>query len=140
YALGATLYHAITGNRPPDAPSRVVEDEYVPAREAARGSYRSTFLDAVDKALRIEVGQRPQLIADWRGALLAPEPKRKASRVASRLPTPGGLLGRLRAAGEPAADHGAPTQPVSAEVAAPASVPASLVPGPPDAPQRKGQL
>src|SRR5688572_30052379 len=67
YALGATLYHAITGKRPPDAPSRVVNDEYVPAREAAPGSYRATFLDAIDKALRIEVGQRPQRIADWRG-------------------------------------------------------------------------
>ena len=40
YALGATLYHAITGKRPPDAPSRVVKDEYVSAREAALGSYR----------------------------------------------------------------------------------------------------
>ena len=28
YALGATLYHAITGKRPPDAPSRMVNDEY----------------------------------------------------------------------------------------------------------------
>ena len=34
YALGATLYHAIAGKRPPDAPSRMVNDEYVPA---ARG-------------------------------------------------------------------------------------------------------
>jgi serine/threonine protein kinase len=136
YALGATLYHAITGRRPPDAPSRVVNDEYVAAGEAAHGSYRSTFLDAIDKALRIEVAQRPQRIADWRGALLAPEPKRKASRAASRLPTPGTLLGRLRAAG----DGGAQAQPAAPEMAAPASVPASLVPVPPDAPQRKGQL
>ena len=67
YALGATLYHAITGKRPPDAPSRVVNDEYVPAREAALGSYRSAFLDAIDKALKLEVGERPQSIADWRG-------------------------------------------------------------------------
>ena len=40
YALGATLYHAIAGKRPPDAPSRMVNDEYVPAREAALSSYR----------------------------------------------------------------------------------------------------
>ena len=108
YALGATLYHAVTGKRPPDAPTRVVNDEYVPAHKGAYGSYRSTFLDAIDQALRIEVGRRPQRIADWRGTLLAPEPKRKASRAASRLPTPGTLLGRLRAAGEPAANDGAP--------------------------------
>ena len=41
YALGATLYHAVTGKRPPDAPSRMVKDEIVPAREAALSSYRA---------------------------------------------------------------------------------------------------
>ena len=80
YALAATLYHAITGKRPPDAPSRVVNDEYVPAREAAQGTYRDGFLDAIDKALRIEIGERPQRIADWRAALLGPEPAHKPER------------------------------------------------------------
>src|SRR5262245_27330360 len=65
YALGATLYHAITGKRPPDAPSRMVNDEYVPAHAAALSSYRSGFLAAIDKALRLEVGERPQPIARW---------------------------------------------------------------------------
>src|SRR5215510_1688381 len=56
YALGATLYHAITGKRPPDAPSRVVSDEYVPAAEASLAAYRSSFLSAIDRALHLEVG------------------------------------------------------------------------------------
>jgi serine/threonine protein kinase len=38
YALGATLYHAVSGKRPPDAPSRMVNDEYVPARAVALSS------------------------------------------------------------------------------------------------------
>jgi serine/threonine protein kinase len=140
YALGATLYHAITGKRPPDAPSRVVNDEYVPARAAALGSYRSTFLDAIDRALRIEVAQRPQRIAEWRAPLLAPEPKGKAGRARPRLPTPRTLLDRLRVAADPVAHRGARTRSAAPDVASPASVPASLVPAPPDAPQRKGQL
>ncbi len=37
YALGATLYQAVTGKRPPDAPSRVVQDELHPG---ARGGSR----------------------------------------------------------------------------------------------------
>ena len=86
YALGATLYHAITGKRPPDAPSRIVNDEYVAAGEAALSSYRSGFLGAIDKALRLEVGERPQSIAEWRGDLLAPEPKRAPGRLGLRLP------------------------------------------------------
>ena len=76
YALGATLYHALSGKRPPDAPSRMVNDEYVSARDAALSSYRPAFLAAIDKALRLEVGERPQSIAEWRKTLLAPEPKR----------------------------------------------------------------
>lgn len=74
YALGATLYHAVTGKRPPDAPSRMVKDEIVPARDAALSSYRASFLKAIDRALALNVDSRPQSIAAWRGDLLAPEP------------------------------------------------------------------
>lgn len=74
YAMGATLYHAVTGKRPPDAPSRMVKDELVPAREAALSSYRASFLRAIDRALTLTVEGRPQSIAAWRGDLLAPEP------------------------------------------------------------------
>ncbi len=76
YALGATLYHAITGKRPPDAPSRMINDELVPAREAALSSYRSGFLKAIDRALTLKIEGRPQEIAAWRGDLLAPDPPR----------------------------------------------------------------
>ena len=76
YALAATLYHAVTGKRPPDSPSRMLKDEMVPAREAAVGGYRSTFLDAIDKALSLAIDARPQSVAAWRGALLAPKPKK----------------------------------------------------------------
>jgi len=76
YALGGTLYHAITGKRPPDAPSRMVKDDFVPAREAALSSYRNGFLKAIDKALALNIDQRPQSIAAWRNELLAPDPVR----------------------------------------------------------------
>ncbi|MEI9899034.1 MAG: serine/threonine-protein kinase [Hyphomicrobium sp.] len=76
YALAGTLYHAITGKRPADAPSRMVKDEHVPAREAALSSYRSGFLKAIDKALTLSVDARPQSIAAWRNDLFAPDPVR----------------------------------------------------------------
>lgn len=77
YALAATLYHAVTGKRPPDAPSRMVHDELIPAREAALSSYRAGFLQAIDRALALEIKDRPQNIAAWRGELLAPDPPRQ---------------------------------------------------------------
>ncbi len=74
YALGATLYHAVTGKRPPDSPSRMVKDELISARDAALASYRPGFLRAIDKALALGIEARPQSIVAWRGDLLAPEP------------------------------------------------------------------
>ncbi|WP_045834868.1 serine/threonine-protein kinase [Hyphomicrobium sp. 99] len=76
YAFAATLYHAVTGKRPPDSPSRMLKDEMVPVREAALGGYRATFLDAIQQALSLTPDGRPQSVAAWRGALLAPEPEK----------------------------------------------------------------
>ena len=136
YALGSTLYHAISGKRPPDAPSRVVNDEYISAKAAALGSYRNGFLDAIDKALKIEVGERPQSIAEWRGLLFAPDPKRERAGLGLNLPIVR-KLGQLRTsalAGQKAAEP-VVTDPTIAHTDSP-----SLVPVPPDAPQPKGQL
>jgi serine/threonine protein kinase len=76
YALGATLYHAITGKRPPDAPSRMVKDELIPVKDGALASYRAGFLQAIDRALLLSIEARPQSIAAWRGDLLAPDTPR----------------------------------------------------------------
>lgn len=76
YAFAATLYHAVTGKRPPDSPSRMLKDEMVPVREAALGGYRASFLDAIQQALTLVVDGRPKSVAAWRGALLAPEPEK----------------------------------------------------------------
>ena len=134
YALGATLYHAITGKRPPDSPSRMVSDDYIVAREAALSSYRASFLAAIDKALLLEVTERPQSIAAWRGALLAPDPKR-AGGLGLRLAlvrTLGGKRAEKAAAVSPKGKEEPDVRPPARE--------ATLVPLPPDAPQPQGQL
>ena len=126
YALAATLYHAITGKRPPDSPSRMLKDEYVPAREAALGAYRSTFLDAIDRAMALSVEARPHSVAEWRGALLAPEPKKP------------GFLAKMR--GELAAKKEDAKVAKGAAAATRALPSKTGIPPPPDAPGPKGQL
>lgn len=117
YALAATLYHAITGQRPPDSPSRMLKDEYVPAAQAALSSYRSTFLEAIDRGLALGIDARPQSVAAWRGPLLAPEPKKP------------GFLARMREEKEPARPARTSRNKIIAE-ADPALLPPPDVPGP----------
>ena len=123
YSLGATLYHAVTGKRPPDAPSRVLKDEYVPARNAALSSYRPEFLAAIDEALRIEITDRPQTVDAWRRALLPPPIQPEKHSL-------GAALGLKRSSKK------------TAKIVAEATPPAPMAPGPPapDAPQARGQL
>ena len=81
YALAGTLYHAVTGKRPPDAPSRMVTDEFIPACEAAIGGYRKGFLNAIDKALKLKIEARPKSVAAWRKELMAPDPQKRGWRT-----------------------------------------------------------
>lgn len=69
YALGATLYHAITGYRPLDAPTRLSGSEIAPARAVTHGDYRPGFLAAIDHALELKAEDRPATIRPWREAL-----------------------------------------------------------------------
>ena len=71
YSLAATLYHAMTGKRPTDAPSRMVVDELISVRSAALASYRPGFLAAIDRGLRLDINKRPKSIAVWRDELTA---------------------------------------------------------------------
>ncbi|MCZ7595845.1 MAG: serine/threonine protein kinase [Hyphomicrobium sp.] len=126
YALGATLYHAVTGKRPPDAPSRMVKDELIAAREAALSSYRAGFLKAIDKALALNVEARPQSIPAWRGDLLAPDPVRT------------NWLGRTAGRGKNRKDK-EEAEPAPA-AAATAPIAPTPTPPPPDVPGPKGGL
>ena len=65
YALGAVLYHCLTGRPPPDAPARASSDELVPLAEAALQTPSRALQDAVQAALAIHARDRPQTLAEW---------------------------------------------------------------------------
>jgi serine/threonine protein kinase len=71
YALGATLYLAVTGRVPTEATARMLEDGLKPSMTSARTGYRSTFLAAIDAAMRLHPRDRPQSVAAWRESLFA---------------------------------------------------------------------
>jgi len=135
YALGATLYHAATGKRPPDAPSRMVNDDYRPARSVALSSYRPRFLKAIDAALTLDVAKRPRSIGAWRGELLiqeTPPPKPAKQGWLTRR----SKKGKKNKAGTPSSIE--PSASTARAVDADgATVP---IPPPPDAPGPKGGI
>ncbi|SHE75459.1 serine/threonine protein kinase [Ruegeria intermedia] len=70
YVLGATLYHAISGERPIDGQTRLnafnngQPDPYVPLTGRFQG-YPEGFLEAIDKAMELHATDRLQSALDW---------------------------------------------------------------------------
>ncbi len=72
YALAATLYWLVAGERPPEAPERqLAPARYRSALQAGAGRYGPAFLKAIDWGLQLQPGDRPQSVAAFRQALFA---------------------------------------------------------------------
>ena len=69
YGLAATIYRAISGVKPQDAPGRMLEDSLVPAVELLNGKFPISLLTALDKALAIRPEARPQTIEEFRNLI-----------------------------------------------------------------------
>ena len=69
YALGGMCYRALTGEVPDDATDRMRNDPLVPVAQRCIDQARGEFLLAIDWALRVDEGDRPQSISAWRAEL-----------------------------------------------------------------------
>ena len=104
YSLGASLYHAITGNAPVDCQRRLSakaegrDDPLAPLVGTAVG-YPTSFLASIDKAMAVQAGLRHQTARDWLKTLtpLAASSDRPAPRsvVLFRRSAPAGAVDRV---------------------------------------------
>ncbi len=69
YGLGAVCYRCLTGEPPDDATERLREDPLVPISKRCKGKASAALLGAIDRALRVNEGERPQSIKVWRSEL-----------------------------------------------------------------------
>ena len=106
YALGATLYRAVIGNKPPEATARMTKDTCVPAIKAGARNYGPELLSAIDAALAVNELDRPKNVAAFRAIL------------DGRTPGPAKLAGETGDVTKPLKTT-APPPPPSGEPAAP---------------------
>ncbi len=69
YGLSATLYHAITGQTPPSAFDRMLDDAYQPLGKRMPAGFALGLLAGIDAGLAVRASDRPQSIAGWRPIL-----------------------------------------------------------------------
>ncbi|NNF23333.1 MAG: serine/threonine protein kinase [Rhodobacteraceae bacterium] len=87
YALGASFYHLITGEAPPNSQTRVSAiaedkpDPYVPLSTGVPG-YDWFFLDALDRALAVFPKDRLQTAQEWITAIDEEKRRKQALEVA----------------------------------------------------------
>ena len=72
YSLAGLLYLAVSGSPPASAVERANGTSFEPAVSAAKGKYRTEFLQAIDWGLKLSPIQRPRTIQDWSKALQRP--------------------------------------------------------------------
>lgn len=82
YAVGALLHFAIVGCPPPASISRIMKDSLQPLSSAGLSGYSREFLTAVDRALALQPGDRPQSIAELRDLLRVTENDRTIINLA----------------------------------------------------------
>ncbi len=119
YAMSAVVYRAITNTNPPDAVSRMHDDNVPLALASARGRYSEPFLKAVGWALMMNEKVRPQDVDVWKSALLGSEP---APQAGVTMIWPGGAAATVKqGAGMEAATVRLAPRPASAATQKPPS-------------------
>ena len=106
YALGATLYYAISGKTPVGPTGRLAalvtrkSDPLTSAMEVGAGRYSDSFLQAIDWALSFKPDERPQDLSEWRVAFTEDQqkvqPLTQSKPVKPATPKPERLVRRSR--------------------------------------------
>jgi protein kinase-like protein len=85
YALGATLYRAISGKPPEESTLRSIDDRLIPVARLGEGRYRPGFLKTIDTCLAVRHEDRPQSIGQLRAMLFSPGPNDSVFAEATKL-------------------------------------------------------
>ena len=83
YALGAVCYRALTGDTSVDAIDRLENDPLEPISKRCAGKGGLEFLKAIDSALNVTEGGRPQTVTSWKTAVMSAGPTPQVESMAA---------------------------------------------------------
>ena len=92
YALGMVVYRCISGVGDSELPDAVTrgriqrkgQNDLQPAIEAGKGQYSQKLLEAIDWAIEVDEGERPQSVTEWQTALSGGRTRKRSSRTVSK--------------------------------------------------------
>ncbi|RZV52691.1 MAG: serine/threonine protein kinase, partial [Sphingomonadaceae bacterium] len=91
YALGVVLYECVTGEKPLEVLERMHGEDDTPLAQRDLPGYSQDFLKAIDAAMVIRPGDRPQSVARWLrlfSGAIEPNDDGEATRVAPMMDDP----------------------------------------------------
>ena len=86
YSLAAVMYRNMTGEKPPVAADRVLDDGFLPLSDMRPSDFSAEFCRAVDWALKVKPNGRPHSLDQWRRNLESTQRQKKAP--STKLPPP----------------------------------------------------
>ena len=106
YALGMVAYRCISGISDSELPDAVTrgriqrkgQNDLQPAIEAGKGQYSQKLLEAIDWAIEVDEGERPQSVNEWQTALTGRKTRKRTPRTISK-PTTRSAKGTTQRAG-----------------------------------------
>ena len=113
YGLAATLYKAMTGQKPPGAMDRMVAELDLSISQTVKTGYRSSFLKAIDHGLRLRPEERPQTVATWRAMVFRGKNRTSYSAASLQVASERGQPRPRSTASRPAAQRSATRMPPS---------------------------
>jgi|GEM_PF-574148 len=86
YGFGSTLYRLVTGERPDDAASRMLEDTVVSSAIICKGKFDDSILNGIDAAMKVSPKDRPQSIEAWRKYFLSSRQQSISQKTSHDMP------------------------------------------------------
>jgi serine/threonine protein kinase len=87
YAIAAVMCRAITGEKPPVATDRLVEDDFLWLSQRNDSKFSAGLRKAIDQGLRVRTEERPRSIVGWKSLMFSVIEPRSGDSTSTKVAT-----------------------------------------------------